>query len=315
MELVEKEVNEILNDELGCPSYEMATVGYFYEKKGNKPQSDPIKVSVTDDAGKPQVHVHLIRKTGKSLKCCIKLDAPEYFSHGQYTDHLSKDQIKCLIDFFKSKPDQPRFSFNHTEYKLRTNWDYTVIQWNVENQLTPNVWIPISIDKSGYIITPEMPDYTKLNDYTTVETTGLADALRKAAEELSGELGEEVDFEQTVYGAEACEKRNIERERWLPVFSEQKKELLRLAAEFNPFDFSYTENLIFQAVKINYEYFKRPNLVEFDTSDTKYDKMIESFEKLLVYIKIIESEDSENATAARKKFYACLADNIETWWD
>ena len=26
MELVEKEVNEILNDELGCPSYEMATI-------------------------------------------------------------------------------------------------------------------------------------------------------------------------------------------------------------------------------------------------------------------------------------------------
>ena len=230
-------------------STEVATVGYFYDEQEDMTKGDPIKVSVTDDAGKPQVHVHLIRKTGKSLKCCIKLDAPEYFSHGQYTDHLSKDQIKCLIDFFKSKPDQPRFSFNHTEYKLRTNWDYMVIQWNVENQLTPNVWIPISIDKSGYIITPEMPDYTKLNDYTTVKTTGLTDALREAAEELSGELGEEVDFEQTVYGAEACEKRNIEREKWLPVFTGQKKELLQLAAEFNPFDFTYTENLIFSSGK------------------------------------------------------------------
>lgn len=58
------------------------------------------------------------------------------------------------------------------------------------------------------------------------KTEGLTDALRKAAEELSGELGEEVDFEQTVYGAEACEKRNIEREKWLPVFSEQKKRIV-----------------------------------------------------------------------------------------
>lgn len=162
MEFVDKNVNEILNLELEHSAYEMATVGYFYEKKGNKPKGDPIKVSVTDDCGKPQVHVHLTRTKGKVLGCCLKLDAPEYFDHGVYRDLLTPEQIRLLIEFFNAPSRQPIFNFNGETYKLRTNWDYTVIQWNEENQLNPKVWMKLGRDENGYIIAPPMPDYTKL---------------------------------------------------------------------------------------------------------------------------------------------------------
>ena len=163
MKFVPKHINDKLNRDLEHSAYEMATVGYFYEKKGNKPKGEPIKVSVTDDCGKPQVHVHLTRRKGELLNCCIKLDSPEYFDHGLYKDFLSNEQINLLIEFFKSTPRQPVFNFNGESYKLRTNWDYTIIQWNEENQLSPKVWIDIGKDENGYIITPPMPDYTKLN--------------------------------------------------------------------------------------------------------------------------------------------------------
>ena len=43
--------------------------------------------------------------------------------------------------------------------KIRTNWDYTVVQWNNEN---PTNEMKIMQGDDGYVITPPMPDYTKL---------------------------------------------------------------------------------------------------------------------------------------------------------
>ena len=43
--------------------------------------------------------------------------------------------------------------------KIRTNWDYTVVQWNNEN---PTNEMKIMRGDDGYVITPPMPDYTKL---------------------------------------------------------------------------------------------------------------------------------------------------------
>lgn len=155
----EEKVNDILNKELGV--YEMATVGHFIVSKGGKPKSEPIKVFVTDDAGRPQVHVHVRSASGRP-NSCLSLTEPKYFLHDRAQDKLTTKQLEALVEFFNSPSSQPVFTFNGIEYKLRTQWDYTVIQWNVENQLYPNVWLTISRDRDGYLVSPEMPNYLEL---------------------------------------------------------------------------------------------------------------------------------------------------------
>jgi hypothetical protein len=138
--------------------HEMATVGRFTVKKGNNPKSNKYTVFTTSDSNMPQVHVH-IKNTEENIYVCLKLDKPEYFSHGNYRDKLDSNQIASLIDFFNSKSSQRIYSIDNVEYKLRTQWEYTIALWNVEN---PNQQIKISKDESGYIVVPPMPNYNKL---------------------------------------------------------------------------------------------------------------------------------------------------------
>lgn len=155
-----------LNDMDGADSlFEMATVGYFSEKSGEGSGS-LIKVMITSDGGRPQAHVHITRKKGNHIYTCIKLDKAEYFLHDKYKDKLTKDQVESLMKFFNSPSDQPVYRFMGKDYKLKTQWDFTVIQWNVENQLYKKVWLPVGIDNEGYIISPQIPDYS------TLETVG-----------------------------------------------------------------------------------------------------------------------------------------------
>ena len=160
MDNIENELFEAL-ERRDSSAYEMATVGYFQEKKGNKPKGELIRVFTTSDSDRPQVHVHLKSLNG-GLLSCIKLDKPEYFLHDVYQDKLSTEQIEALIDFFNSKPSAPEFVLNDILYKLHNQWDYTVIQWNLENINCPKICLPIGLGKDGYIITPQMPDYTQL---------------------------------------------------------------------------------------------------------------------------------------------------------
>lgn len=56
MELINKIVNEILNDELVCLSYEMATIGSFMQKVGDSQNKTGFKVYVTND-NRPLSHM------------------------------------------------------------------------------------------------------------------------------------------------------------------------------------------------------------------------------------------------------------------
>lgn len=142
--------------------YEMSTVGRFTVKKGNKPKGGELKVMTTSDSSLPQVHVHVKEMSGEFRHSCVKLDKPEYFlGHGTAKDKLDNDQIDSFIEFMKSPSKQKVFTVGDIEYKIRSNWDYTIATWNEEN---PSQFINVSMDNDGYIIVPEMPDYNKLKE-------------------------------------------------------------------------------------------------------------------------------------------------------
>lgn len=138
---------------------EMATVGRFVVSRKGKPKSGEYKVFTTSDSGRPQVHVHIKSESG-DVHACLKLDKPEYFSHGVAKDELNKEQLESFVEFLNSPSKQRVFTVGNTEYKLRTYWDYTVATWNEEN---PKCMMPVGIDSEGYIVTPDIPDYLSLN--------------------------------------------------------------------------------------------------------------------------------------------------------
>ena len=93
---------------------------------------------------------------GNKFHSCIRLGAPTYISCMNEGSSLSNDEIHELVHFMESE------YHGHTSYrkhKIRTMWDYTVVQWNNEN---PSNEMEITEGDDGYIVTPPMPDYTKL---------------------------------------------------------------------------------------------------------------------------------------------------------
>lgn len=159
----EKAANDLLNRDLGI-AMEMSTIGRFQEKnKSGKPKSGYIKVQVTSDSGFPQVHVHLARTRSDALWSCVKLDKAEYFLHDKYRSKLTREQVAGLVDFFNSTTDVPEIRFQGKMYKLKTMWDYTILDWNRENEDYPERLFDLETDNEGYLIPPQMPDYTKLN--------------------------------------------------------------------------------------------------------------------------------------------------------
>lgn len=138
---------------------ETATVGYFSEEK-TKGANSLIRVAVPSDGGS-QARVYIAKCKGNRILGCIKLDKAEYFYPDRYKG-LIKNQLSALIDFFNLPSEQPVYTFQGKGYKLRTQWDYTVILWNSEKRLNKKAWLPIGIDKDGYIVSPPMPDYSTL---------------------------------------------------------------------------------------------------------------------------------------------------------
>ena len=154
MDQIERELYEQINKEHSV--YEMATVGYFQELKGNKPKGEKLKVFTSDD-GYPQVHVHIwdTSTNGKKVSVCVKLDRPEYFIHTTAKDTFTDEQLSAFLKFMKTPYQGP---LQYKGAKIQTMWDYTVVQWNLENS---DHLLSIEV-KDGFVITPPMPDYTKL---------------------------------------------------------------------------------------------------------------------------------------------------------
>ncbi len=138
----------------------IATVGRFYEKDGNGNRlGKPIKVQIIEREKSP--HVQILR-ANDGLRASVKLDKPEYLHCKLHTQKLTEAQIDGLIDFFNSPSDFPVVRLDGVTYKLKTMWDYTIVAWNRESD-DDRSRFELQIDGDGYLISPQMPNYTNLD--------------------------------------------------------------------------------------------------------------------------------------------------------
>lgn len=141
-QIVRESVKQILDDtqKQSARLDEMARIGFM---GGN------LEVYVwTDDAGKiPHVHVRDSNSQGMNFETCVRLDKPEYFLHGHYTDKMNHKQRKVFADFMRAKPIKAHFN---------TNYEFAVEMWNTNNSSTD---VTEQYDANGNII---IPDYENL---------------------------------------------------------------------------------------------------------------------------------------------------------
>lgn len=96
---------------------EMARVGYF---------SDFEVWIRTDDPGNiPHFHVWDKNSKGGLFHACVQILKPEYFHHTGKEDEFNAKQKKELIQFLNSKPLKAK--------RYKTNWEFIVTLWNVNN--------------------------------------------------------------------------------------------------------------------------------------------------------------------------------------
>jgi len=106
-------------------------------KLGGKKAKDVI-VTFRSREGWKNPHLHLENKQG--FHCAIRINVPEYFIHGPYTDKLSNNQKKIFNEFMQGK----------AKGNDVTRWEVCVMMYNL-----------IYGDTHPFKIKTQ-PDYTKL---------------------------------------------------------------------------------------------------------------------------------------------------------
>ena len=142
--LLPPEYHDIHNDKNATHIAEIEIESVYEEKTFNDgfriKRHGLCKISIYDNEGTiPHFH---IENNDESFSCCIRLDKPEYFSHGTHDDKLSNTDIKNLINCLNKINKE----FNCSKYELMCKL------WNSERTRHRI--------KEPYV----MPDYTKLND-------------------------------------------------------------------------------------------------------------------------------------------------------
>ena len=88
-------------------------------------------------------HCHVV--DANNFECCIRLDAPGYFIHGNYTDRLpSKNAVDAFNECMKRIPDVPLVG------NFKNSWDIALWNWNR--------WHSSQVSRKHGVL----PDYSKL---------------------------------------------------------------------------------------------------------------------------------------------------------
>ncbi|MCM1322907.1 MAG: hypothetical protein NC218_01840 [Acetobacter sp.] len=145
-----------------APACEMATVGFYGQKKGDTQYKTGYRVLVTSD-GYPQSHIHIEERSNERKHICVKMTESAYFSHGGWPDIMSVADTRDFDAFLRSKFRDPQvLVLNGVKYRIETYWHYAVYQWKAENIGTKDD-LPLDIDKDGFVVFPKQPDYRNLN--------------------------------------------------------------------------------------------------------------------------------------------------------
>lgn len=99
-----------------------------------------------------------------------------------------------------------------------------------------------------------------------------------------------------------------------------KRELMKAAKEFQPFDFGYLDEIVFKCVKFYYNFYKDPDLLYQDIEDehSEYNKWFPQLEIANNMVNLLESEyltNTKEEYTVRRKLYETIAKYSGYWWD
>lgn len=109
-------------------------------------------------------------------------------------------------------------------------------------------------------------------------------------------------------------------------FKKGKKQLIKDAKEFQCFDFYYTEKVLFDMLKLNYEFYSNPALLFQDTNSdyNNYEESIKALGRVVEIINMLEREYLdineclellENEHKLKKELYNLIGEYWSSWWD
>ena len=115
-------------------------------------------------------------------------------------------------------------------------------------------------------------------------------------------------------------ERNKELKIFNKTFNKQKKQLIKYAKEFKPFDYGFMEKLLFQCIRIYYDFFKNSKLLYQDTKCEFNDwyGMVDSLKQCVEIINKLENVDYdtlENERELRNQLYELIKVHHTEWWD
>lgn len=141
--------------------------------------------------------------------------------------------------------------------------------------------------------------------------------IYRSINEVNEMLGENVvDVNETAFAPDKVLKRADKQLKWQKTFKKRKNKLHRLINKLRIWDYSFTERIILELVKLNCEYYGNPNMVEFATDDEVYKELKAATEKLTTLADNIKEANSRpEESAKRKEFYLLLAKYIEWFWE
>ena len=138
-------------------------------------------------------------------------------------------------------------------------------------------------------------------------------AIRQA-NEILGE--NKIDINETAFAPDKVLKRAEEKKKCEKTFKRRKSKLHRLVNKLQIWDYSYTESIILELVKLNCEYYGNPEIVELATDSDGYKDLKSATEKLNMLAEDIKcATSSAEESEKRKEFYSVLGEYIERFWE
>ena len=103
-------------------------------------------------------------------------------------------------------------------------------------------------------------------------------------------------------------------------FKQMKKQLIKHAKEFQAFDYGFMETILFDCIKIYYEFFKDPSNLYQDTTNemNHWEESTKALKRCVEIIDKLENltfADFEEQIKLKNEFYDLIRDNIDGWWD
>lgn len=115
-------------------------------------------------------------------------------------------------------------------------------------------------------------------------------------------------------------KREEAYKSYRKLFKKQKKELIKRAKQFKTFDYGFMDKLLFQIIRMFYDFYKNPDLLYQDTESEFNDwpNMVNSLKRCVEIVDTIENVDyatCANERELRDELFTLIKDNHTAWWD